>query len=181
MSTTGIHPRRRRIALAAALATGCCIAVAAAGAAPAGAAQTCTWGGTPAAPTGTLTITPGVTNVPSAGPLEFRATGLLAGGGACSGRMTWVGQLDAGSTCGLASFEGAVKGLPGVARFWGRGNVLVPSQLYDGAGRLVGIENAQIATAQSSSHYADCLTPGGFAGGWPNMFSSVVELYGARL
>ena len=35
------------------------------GAGEAGAATTCTWGGTPTAPTGVFTITPGVTNVPS--------------------------------------------------------------------------------------------------------------------
>src|SRR4051812_40017768 len=69
-------------------------------AAPAGAATTtCTWGGTPPAPTGTLTINPGITNLPAPGALKFRATGELSGGGRCTGTMTFVGQIDAGSTC----------------------------------------------------------------------------------
>ena len=96
-------------------------------AAPAKASTTCTWAGTPVEPAGTFTIDPGVTNVPSAGPLKFKASGQL--GGECSGTMTFTGQINAGATCALAEFEGTVKGLPGVARFWGKGNLLVPSML----------------------------------------------------
>jgi len=144
-------------------------------AAPASASMTCTWAGTPVEPTGTFTINPGVTNVPSAGPLKFKATGQL--GGECSGTLSFSGQLNAGASCAFAEFEGTVKGLPGVARFWGKGNLLVPSMLYDGAGNLVGSEYAQIVTETNLPHTTDCSTSDGFAGGWSDMFSSVVELY----
>jgi hypothetical protein len=141
------------------------------------AATTCTWAGTPAAPTGTFTITPGVTNFPSAGPLKFKAVGELAGGARCQGRMVFDGQLDAGATCPFSTFRGEVRGLPGVARFLGRGSLLVPSLLYDRAGNVVGVENAEILTQANSSHNTDCASTTGFTGGWPGMFSSVVELY----
>jgi len=144
---------------------------------PAQAATTCTWAGTPAAPTGTFTVKPGVTNLPSSGPLKFAATGSL--GGQCSGTMTFTGQLDAGATCAFAEFEGTVRGLPGVTRFWGKGSLLVPSLLYDRAGNVVGSETAQILTATNFPHTVDCATAEGFSGGWPAMFSSVVELSGS--
>jgi hypothetical protein len=140
------------------------------------AATTCTWGGTPAAPTGVFTVDPGLTNLPLARALGFYATGVLAGGEGCSGRMTFKGQADAGSTCWFAQFEGEVKGLPGVATFFARGNVLAPSFLYDRARNLVGIENADILTPGTLPHLGDCFKPGGFQGGWPGTFSSVVEL-----
>jgi hypothetical protein len=148
------------------------------GAAPATAAPTatvCTWGGTPAAPTGTLTIDPGTTNTPAPGPLRFRATGALAGDPGCVGTMTFVGQIDAGSSCALASVEGVVKGLPGVARFWGKGTLVVPELLYDSAGNVVGADQPQILTQDNASHFNDCNTPQGFTGGG---FSSTVELFG---
>jgi hypothetical protein len=145
-------------------------------AAPASASKVCTWAGTPAEPTGTFTVEPGVTNVPSAGPLKFRATGAL--GGECSGAMTFTGQMDAGATCAFSEFEGSVKGLPGVVRFWGKGSLLVPSLLYDRAGNVVGEENAQIITEANGPHAMDCATsPEGFTGGWPGMFSSALELF----
>jgi hypothetical protein len=143
-------------------------------AAPATAAKVCTWAGTPAEPTGTFTIEPGVTNVPSGGPLKFRASGPL--GGECSGTATFTGQLDAGATCAFAEFEGRVEGLPGVVRFWGKGSLLVPSLLYDRAGNVVGQENAQIVTEATGLHAIDCAGAEGFTGGWPAMFSSVLEL-----
>src|SRR5690349_23316947 len=99
---------------------------------PAAAATTiCTWGGTPAAPAGSFTISPGITNMPSPGALKFKATGQLSGPGPCTGTMTFTGQIDAGSNCQLASFEGAVKGLPGVTRSWGKGSLMVPELLHD--------------------------------------------------
>jgi hypothetical protein len=142
------------------------------------AATTCTWAGTPAAPTGTFTVSPGVTNVPSAEPLRFKATGLL--GGSCSGTMTFTGQLDAGATCPYSTFRGTVQGLPGVTRFLGHGSLLVPSELFDRAGNVVGVENANIMTQTNLARTTDCNTPSGFRGGWPAMFSSVVELYNNR-
>lgn len=152
------------------------LVMASGGAAPARAATTCTWGGTPVAPTGWLTIDPGVTAQPMPEPGKFVATGPLAGDDPrCQGQMKWTGQVDAGSTCALSSFEGVVKGLPGVARFWGKGNLLVPSQLYDDSGNLVGVENANIMTQYNSAQHDTCTTSEGFTG--PANFSSVVELY----
>ena len=64
----------------------------AAGSASAGHGETvCTWGGTPAAPTGVATFSPGITNTPSTGPIEFTATGELGGGEGCTGRLTFRG------------------------------------------------------------------------------------------
>jgi hypothetical protein len=141
------------------------------------AATTCTWAGNPLEPTGWFTVSPGVTNLPAAGPLRFVATGDLAGEDPrCSGQMKWIGQVEAGSTCALASFSGSVKGLPGVTRFWGKGSLLVPSYLYDQAGNLVGIENAEIMTEENFAQTPDCTTAGGFTG--PAGFSSTVVLFG---
>src|SRR4051794_22531256 len=94
-----------------------CVAWAAGGAASAQASATCTWGGTPAAPTGIFTATPGLTNLPSSGAVDFTATGPLAGD--CSGRMGFTGVLQPGATCADGIFSGTVKGLPGVVRFEG--------------------------------------------------------------
>jgi hypothetical protein len=140
---------------------------------------TCTWAGTPAAPTGVFWVTPGVTNTPSAGPLKFVATGRLAGGPGCHGTVKFIGQLDAGATCPESTFRGRVRGLPGVARFLGHGSLDVPSQLFDRKGNFVGIENANIMTQSNLSHMLDCTTPQGFRGGWPGMFSSVLTRFGA--
>jgi hypothetical protein len=155
----------------------CVVGALAAGPAQASAARTCTWAGTPAAPAGTFTVSPGVTNVPSAGPLRFVATGRLGGGAGCRGTVTFDGQLDAGATCPYSTFDGRVLGLPGVARFAGRGSLDVPSMLYDRSGRLVGVENANIMTQTNLMRTLDCSSPTGFRGGWPAMFSSVVRLF----
>jgi hypothetical protein len=131
----------------------------------------CTWAGTPAEPTGTFSLKPGLTTTPSAGPLKFSATGPLGGG--CKGKMTFVGVFNAGSSCALGTFEGKVKGLPGVARFAGAGNVLAPSVLFDSAGNAVSSEHPQLVTGVGSgSEAGDCLTPEGFTHG---SFSSVLE------
>jgi hypothetical protein len=90
--------------------------------------------------------------------------------------MTWTGQLDAGSFCGMISSEGVVTGLPGVSRFVGRGTLVAPTALYDEAGQLAGVENAQLATSSNAPRFSDCNTSEGFRGGWPAMFSSVVAL-----
>src|SRR3954453_2805132 len=154
-------------------------ALAAAQPAHASVPMTCTWGGTHLTPTGVFTITPGITNTPSAGPLKFGATGTLAGGRHCQGTMKFIGRLDAGATCPYSTFRGRVTGLPGVRRYLGHGSLDVPSQLFDPKGRLVGIENADIVTQSNFLHTGDCATPHGFTGGWPGMFSSVVTLFGA--
>jgi hypothetical protein len=134
----------------------------------------CTWGGTPAAPTGTFTIKPGLTNIPSAGPLQFNVTGRLSGGAGCGGRFSFDGQVDAGSTCSFNVLEGVARGLPGVARFAGHGvGPFGPSLLYDAAGQVVGSEDADVATQANAPRFTDCGTPAGFTGG---TFSSVIEL-----
>ena len=140
------------------------------------ASTTCAWAGTPLAPAGWFTLDPGVTMTPSAGPLRFVAWGDLSGSDPrCQGQMKFIGQVDAGATCALLSFEGDVKGLPGVARFWGKGSLLVPSLLYDKDGNLVGLENANIMTQHNQSLTTSCAEPGGFTG--PADFSSTVVLF----
>jgi len=151
---------------AAALAT-----AALAGAGSAQAATTCTWGGTPASPTGVTTNDPGLTNTPSPVPLSFRATGVL--GGDCHGRFTFSGVMNAGSTCGFVTFQGTASGVPGVARFAGVSiGGFAPARLYDRAGTIVGSEDAQFLTG---SDVMSCGTPEGMTG---NHFSSVIELFG---
>src|SRR5436190_23415410 len=105
----------RRITIALALAA-TSLVVAGLEAAPASASTTiCTWGGTPAAPTGLITFSPGVTNTPSTGPTQFMATGELAGGAGCTGKLTFTGYTDPGNTCALnAPFHAKAMGLPPV-------------------------------------------------------------------
>ena len=165
--------RSRLIVVGVLLVLASLAAPAFAGPSPAG-PRTCTWGGTPAAPTGTFTITPGITNTPSAGPLAFKATGVL--GGDCRGAFTYTGQIDAGSSCLANTFGGRATGLPGVARFAGVGvTVFAPAQLSDRDGNVVGNEDAQVATPDNAPHFTDCSTPQGFTGG---TFSSVIVLFG---
>lgn len=168
---------RLRTITAALAAAGVVLAIAGAGSAQA--ITTCTWAGTPQAPTGTFTVNPGLTDLPAPGPLAFKASGVLAGGPACGGgMMSFVGQVDAGSTCQNAAFEGEVRGLPGVTRFSGKGpGVVVPSVLYNASGQIVGLENAELFTQTNLPHTPDCLKPSGFEGGWPDMFSSTIVLY----
>src|SRR5689334_2180470 len=117
---------RATIAVATALASLSAIGW---GSAAAQATTTCTWGGTPANPTGTVTYTgQGLTNTPSSGPLPFTATGPLAGG--CGGKLTYRGYSDTGATCAFGSFEASVKGLAGVVRAEGAAAAgLVPALL----------------------------------------------------
>jgi hypothetical protein len=153
------------------------LALAGWGPATAQASTTCTWGGTPAAPTGTFTLDPGLTQyTPSAVPSDFRAVGDLAGDQGCTGKMTYVGEFDAGSSCLTATFWARVKGLPGVVRAVGTADNLVPAPalLYDADGNVVGSELAQIVTVDNVPGYTDCTTAAGYTGG---QFSSVVELY----
>jgi hypothetical protein len=149
----------------------------ASGGAVARASTTCTWSGTPVAPTGVLTISPGITNLPTSRDMRFHAWGPLSGGPGCRGQMQFIGVITAGSTCSYAHFEGRVIGLPGVVRYVGDGSLDVPSRLYDKHGSVVGLENAEIATPMTTSHAFDCEAPSGFRGGWPAMFSSTVVLF----
>jgi len=136
----------------------------------AAAAQSCTWGGTALAPTGTTTQHPGITNDPAPVQMSFRAVGEL--GGDCDGRFTFVGHIEAGSTCALVTFSGRAIGIPGVARFEGYSiGGFAPARLLDSSGNVVGSENAQFLTG---SDIAACNTPEGMTG---NHFSSVIELF----
>ena len=130
MSATGRIRFRAMIGVVA--MAGACLLWAAGAATSAQASTTCTWGGTPAVPTGIFTVSPGLTNLPSSGPSDFTATGHLAG--ACSGYMTFRGVIGAGATCSDGIFSGTVSGLPGVVRFEGFDLTgIVPSRLYDRA------------------------------------------------
>jgi hypothetical protein len=143
-------------------------------AAPAGAAATCTWGGTPLEPTGVFKNDPGLTNIPSTEPVELTATGELAGD--CNGYMTFSGTLEPGATCSEGVFDGVVKGLPGVVRFEGFAITgIAPSRLYDRDGNLVGSENAQLLTLDNAP-FTEC----GMEGFTEGTFSSVLELFGDR-
>jgi hypothetical protein len=140
--------------------------------------QICNWGGTPAAPTGQVTIDRGLTVTPSAEASAFQATGALTGGGRCKGTMTFDGLILAGSTCQQAWFDGAVKGLRGVTRFAGSGVLgLVHEFLYDKRGNIVGADQPvlQVPQPDGYSHVQDCATPEGFTRA---VFSSTVELFG---
>jgi hypothetical protein len=141
------------------------------------ATRVCTWGGTPAAATGTLEIKPGLTVSPSAAPSKIVATGKLSGGEGCTGTVTFAGVVHAGSTCATQLFEGKVKGLPGVERFYGPGAAgMVHEFLYDKDGNIVGADQAQVLSGTGQgSEVADCNTPRGFTHGG---FSSVIELWG---
>ena len=146
------------------------------GAASAQATTTCTWGGTPAEPTGKVWYTgQGPTNTPSTEPLPFIATGPLAGG--CSGTLTYRGVQATGSTCAFGPFEARVKGLPGVVRAAGDGiDGLAPALLYDKSANVVGSENAQVVTSgEEQNLVTSCESPEGFKEG---NFSSVIELFG---
>jgi hypothetical protein len=131
-------------------------------------ATVCTWGGTPAAPTGVITFSPGVTNTPSAAPVQFTATGELAGGAGCSGKLTFTGYIDAGATCAANQpFHAKAAGLPPVKRVEAEAGAggTQPVLLYDGHGNVVGSEQAQFLTAAASDPtdpaYMACNTPEG--------------------
>src|SRR2546430_17447126 len=108
------------------------------GAASAQATTTCTWGGTPAEPTGKVWYTgQGPTNTPSTEPLPFVAEGPLAGGG--SGKLTYRGISEAGTTCAFGGFEASARGLPGVVRAAGADVLgLGPALLYAKHRNVVG-------------------------------------------
>jgi hypothetical protein len=138
----------------------------------------CTWGGTPANPTGIVTLDPGVTNTPSAGPIAVYASGPLAGSG-CHGTMIFDGIARSGASCESTIFEGPVHGVPGVTRLFGRGDASgqVQEFLYDRHGNIVGADQPNVKIEGNSapnSNGLDCNTPQGFRRA---PFSSTVELY----
>src|SRR5881275_3434335 len=134
----------------------------AAGSASAGQGETvCTWGGTPAAPTGVATFSPGITNTPSTGPIQFTATGPLGGSG-CTGKLTFTGSFEPGATCAVGSaFHAKATGLPPVTRVEGQPSIAGtgPVLLYDAHGNVVGSEQAQFLTTltnESDPGYLNC-------------------------
>ena len=140
--------------------------------------QVCSWGGTPDAPTGQFSVDKGVTFIPSTEASRFTASGSLAGGGRCSGTMTFRGWLDEGSSCEKAYFHGRVEGLRGVARFSGPGfAILVHEFLYDAKGKIVGADQPLLPVPQPEGfdQADDCASPQGFQHG---AFSSRIELWG---
>ena len=105
--------------------------------------DTCTWGGTAAAPTGTFTIDPGLESTPSVRPSRFFVRGALACRSGFTATLTYVGQIDAGATCAANTFEGMAEGIPGVRYFVGVGaGPLGPARLYSAAGDLVASDAA---------------------------------------
>jgi hypothetical protein len=144
-------------------------------------AKVCTWGGTPTAPTGVITFSPGVTNTPSTGPIQFMATGELAGGAGCTGKLTFTGYIDPGTTCAVnAPFHAKAVGLPPVKRAEAQLGVAgtQPVLLYDAHGNVVGSEQAQFLTAAATDPndpgYLACGTPQGLTtANW----SDTVELF----
>jgi hypothetical protein len=137
--------------------------------------RTCTWGGTPAAPTGTFGNSPGLTNTPNPGIITFWVKGVL--GGDCRGTMSFDGAYDPNGSCLAATFGGTVKGLPGVKTFEGSNAVgFLPSRLYDKTGKLVGSENANAYTTDNAlgGPFMACNTPEGMTSG---NFSAVIVLF----
>jgi hypothetical protein len=145
---------------------------------PARTTTICTWGGTPAAPTGEFTVKPGLTLTPSSGPIKFRATGPLAGDPGCEGKAALDGFLHAGATCGESVIEGTVTGLPRAERVFGYiASGVALEFLYDKAGNLVGFNEVQVLTQDGEqSSAAECNTPEGFTHG---LYSAVSEIFGA--
>src|SRR4051794_35324708 len=137
----------------------------------------CTWGGTPDAPTGYLTLTPGLRQfIPASEPLKLYAGGELTGGAGCEGKMVFKGVAEPGATCGEVIFDGKVYGVPGIDSFRGAAIAgVVHENLYDRGGRIVG---AVQPLALSPSAVQDCQTPEGLTHG---AFSSTVEFFGTPL
>jgi hypothetical protein len=136
----------------------------------------CTWGGNPGAPTGQFDLHPGITNTPSTGPLYLVATGPLSGDGPCHGNLTFDGAMRPGSSCIAQEFEGRVRGLPGVTRFWGVGALgAVHEFMYDRQGNVVGADQPQAFTTDNAPHFTECNSPEGLT---HMTFSAVVELFG---
>ena len=118
-------------------------------AAPDRGALVCTWGGTPDAPTGVITFSPGVTDFPSTGPIEFTATGELGGGEECTGRLTFRGVLDPGTSCLVSTpFLATATGFPPIRYAEGTFGAVgtAPVVMYDADGNVVGSEQAQFLT-----------------------------------
>lgn len=134
----------------------------------------CTWGGTPADPTGVFHFDEPLTNAhPASEPIHFTATGALDGiGPGCTGTMTFDGFLMPGSVCRFFIDHGTVLGAPGVSWFVGAGNAYGRGLLYDAAGRVTGSYDPQVIT-EVPEITPKCLTPEGITDG---SFSATVQL-----
>jgi hypothetical protein len=143
----------------------------------------CTWGGTPAAPTGRFTFEPGLHFQPSSGPLKFKAWG-PATGARCARTVVFEGVALPGATCADIFFDGRVKGVSGVERFNGGGastDAIEP--LYDRNGAAVGTDtpNADdpwligVVGGDAIKGEFTCNSPEGLTSG---SFSSVITLFG---
>jgi hypothetical protein len=171
--------KTRPIALAITIAAVCLVLPSGSPAAVKG-TTACTWGGTPLAPTGVITLSPGVTNIPSTGPVQFTATGELAGDEGCTGKLTFTGYLDAGTTCAVPTpFHAKAEGLPPVKRAEAGPGVSgsQPVLLYDEHDNVVGSEQAQFLTSATDSNdpaFMNCGTPEGITTAY---WSDTVELY----
>jgi hypothetical protein len=144
------------------------------------AATTCTWGGTPANPTGTIEfLRQGLTNTPSPFALPFRAAGVVEGGGPCHGQtVTFEGQFDAGSSCAAATSQGLITGFPDVLVDKGVGIAnTVAARLYDRNGNLVGSYQVIAQGPKNDPLFTACNTPQGAKTGF---FSATLELSGTQ-
>ena len=180
----GVEMKMRRHTKAVALVAASAVLATALGSFGSASAQSgpatrlCTWGGTPANPTGIVTLEPGLTNTPSAGPIAVHAWGPLEGPG-CNGTMIFDGIARSGAGCLSGTiFEGSVYGVPGVTRLFGPGwGPQVQEFLYDRHGNIVGSDQPNVKVEGNSapnSNAMDCNTPQGFRRA---PFSSTVELY----
>ena len=154
--------RARLAAIAIAVLALAVVRATASRAAPARGALVCTWGGTPDAPTGVFTASPGITDSPSTGPIEFTATGELGGGEGCTGRLTFRGVLEPGMSCLVATpFRATATGFPPIRYAAGTIGAVgtAPVVMYDADGNVVGSEQAQFLTDLLDD--TDCNTPEG--------------------
>ena len=143
------YGRARLTAIAIAVLALAVVQPTASRAAPARGALVCTWGGTPDAPTGVFMASPGITNTPSTGPVEFTATGELGGGEGCTGRLTFRGVLDPGTSCLVSTpFLATAMGFPPIRYAEGTFGAVgtAPVVMYDADGNVVGSEQAQFLT-----------------------------------
>ena len=107
------------------------------------------------------------------------ATGPLGGGAGCTGRLTFRGYLDPGTSCAVQSpFHAAVTGLHPIARAEGGPGIAgsAPVRLLDENGNLVGSEQAQFLTdaLYQSDALADCGTLEGLRRA---LWSDTVEVF----
>ena len=173
--------RSRAVALVV-VTTAICFLATTANAAAGQGETLCTWGGTPVAPTGFITLSPGVTNTPSTGPIQFTATGVLGGSG-CTGKLTFTGSFEPGATCAVGTaFHAKATGLPPVTRVEGQPSIAGtgPVLLYDAHGNVVGSEQAQFLTTltnESDPGYLNCNMPQGLTEAF---WSDTIELFASR-